>query len=128
MSHFAKVLNGVVQKVIVAEQEFVDNYNDGQRGQWVQTSYNTRGGVHYDPETGQPSADQSKALRYNFAGINSLYDKNADAFYKPQPYPSWTLNTNTYLWEPPVAHPTEDGMYDWNEEDQTWDQIWGAVE
>ena len=123
MAHFAKVQNGKVIEVLVASQDFIDNYQDGRPGRWVQTSYNTKGGVHYDPETGEPSADQSKALRKNFASIGWSYNITVDAFYGPQPYPSWILNETSYQWEPPVAKPDNDNIYNWNEETTSWDAI-----
>jgi len=125
MAHFAKVLNGKVVNVIVAEQDFIDNFTDNSPGRWVQTSYNTHGGVHYDPSTGEPSSDQTKALRKNFAYIGGNYDVTRDAFYNLQPFPSWTLNETTCYWECPVAHPSDfDGYnYNWNEETQTWDAV-----
>src|SRR6056297_1777112 len=101
MGHFAKVSNGIVTRVIVAEAEFFNNFVDDSPGQWIQTSYNTRGGIHYVPDTDTPSDDQSKALRYNYATIGGGYDATADAFYGIQPFPSWVLNTETYMWEPP---------------------------
>ena len=70
MAHFAKVNNGIVEQVIVAEPEFFDTFVDNSPGQWIQTSYNTRGGKHYDPETGELSADQTKALRKNLSLIH----------------------------------------------------------
>ena len=125
MAHFARVNQGIVEQVIVAEQEFIDNMVATEPGEWIQTSINTHGGIHYQadvyPKT--PSDDQSKALRKNFAGTNWHYDREADAFYSPQPYASWTLNTETYLWESPVAYPDDGGQYDWNEETQTWDAV-----
>ena len=125
MAHFAKVKDGIVQQVIVAEQEFIDNYVDGEVGIWVQTSYNTHGGVHYIPNSNPPtpSENQSKALRKNYAGVGFIYDSIRDAFYIPQPYPSWTLNEDTCYWEAPVAKPNDNQNYDWNEENQTWDLI-----
>ena len=123
MAHFAKVRDGIVEQVIVAEPDFFDTFVDTSAGEWIQTSYNTRGGVHYDPISKNPSDDQSKALRYNFAGQGYHYDSIADAFYGPQPYPSWTLSTDTYLWEAPVAHPEDGLVYMWNEETQTWDEV-----
>jgi hypothetical protein len=114
MAHFAKVENGIVTNVIVAESEFFDKFIDNSPGEWIQTSYNTRGGVHLNGET---------PLRYNYAGLGYIYDKEADAFYEPQPYPSWTLNTETYLWEPPVPHPTGAERYVWNEENQFWEEV-----
>jgi len=123
MAHFAKVNNGIVEQVIVAEPEFFDTFVDSSPGQWIQTSYNTRGGVHYDPATGEPSADQSKALRKNYAGIGYSYDATRDAFIPPKPYASWLLNDSTCLWDAPVAMPTDGGRYAWNESTQTWDVV-----
>ena len=121
MAHFAKVVNGVVEKVIVAEQSFIDNFIDNSPGEWIQTSYNTHGGIHYEPNSQTPKEDQSGALRYNYAGEGYLYDAEADAFYEPQPFPSWTLNTSTYMWEAPVAYPIDGQKYNWNEENQNWE-------
>lgn len=112
MAHFAKVNNGIVQQVIVAEPEFFDTFVDSSPGKWIQTSYNTKGGVHLNGGT---------PLRKNFAGVGYIYDVIRDAFYAPQPYPSWTLNEDTCLWECPVAYPTDGNMYIWNEETQAWD-------
>ena len=117
MTHFAKVENGIVTQVIVAEQDFVDT----QEGTWVQTSYNTRGGIHYSPETGEP--DGGVALRKNYAGIGFTYDSDRDAFYAPQPYPSWTLNETSCIWEAPVAYPDDGEIYIWNEDAQQWEQV-----
>jgi len=123
MAHFAKVVNGKVDQVIVAEPDFFDSFVDSSPGEWIQTSYNTRGGVHYDPETNEP--DDGEALRKNFAGVGYNYDAQADAFYPPQPYTSWTLDTDTYLWNPPVAMPDDGNRYTWNEETTSWDQVDG---
>ena len=121
MAHFAKVVNGVVDQVIVAEPEFFDTFVDSSPGEWIQTSYNTRGGVHYSPETGEP--DGGVALRKNYAGIGFTYDRNKDAFIPPQPYKSWTLNEETCLWEAPVAYPEDGQLYTWNEETTSWDVV-----
>jgi len=121
MAHFAKVENGIVTQVIVAEPEFFDTFVDSSPGQWIQTSYNTHGGVHYSPETGEP--DGGVALRKNYAGIGFTYDSDRDAFYAPQPYPSWTLNETSCIWEAPVAYPDDGERYIWNEDTQQWDQI-----
>jgi len=120
MAHFAKVNNGIVEQVIVAEPEFFDTFVDSSPGQWIQTSYNTRGGVHYNPENGEPSADQTKALRKNYAGIGYTYDHTRNAFIPPQPYPSWTLNEETCNWNPPVPYPNDGNMYTWNEATTSW--------
>ena len=92
MAHFAKIINGVVTDVIVAEPEFFDTFVDTSAGEWLQTSYNTYGGVHYNPETGEPSEDQTKALRKNYAGIGYTYDSQRNAFIPPQDFPSWIFN------------------------------------
>jgi len=118
MAHFAKVVDGTVTQVIVAEPEFFETFVDSSPGQWIQISYNTRGGVHYNPETNEP--DDGTPLRYNYAGIGFHYDTTADAFYAPQPFASWTLNTDTYLWEAPVAYPDDGGMYRWDEDTTNW--------
>jgi hypothetical protein len=114
MAHFAKVNNGIVIKVIVAEQEFIDNMIDNEPGKWVQTSYNTYGGVHQLGGT---------PLRKNYAGIGFTYDKDKDAFIPPKPFNSWTLNETTCLWDPPVAMPTDGQRYIWNETNQTWELV-----
>ena len=121
MAHYAKVNpNKIVDQVIVAESEFFETFVDNSPGEWIQTSYNTRGGVHYDPQTGEPSADQSKALRKNYAGIGFSYDKDRDAFIPPQPFSSWVLNEETCLWEAPVPMPTDGKAYVWSEADNGW--------
>lgn len=119
MGHFAKIVAGVVDQVIVAEPEFFETFVDSSPGQWIQTSYNTRGGVYINPETGLPDEDQSKALRKNYAGIGYSYDALMDAFIPPKPYDSWILNETTCLWEAPIPKP-EDGFYDWDEANQKW--------
>lgn len=123
MGHFAKVSNGIVTRVIVAEADFFNNFVDDSPGQWIQTSYNTRGGVHYTPNTNEPSEDQSKALRKNYAGIGYTYDSTRDAFIPPQPFNSWTLNEDTCLWDSPVPYPTDGKLYKWNEELVNWEVI-----
>jgi len=123
MGHFAKVTDGKVTQVIVAEPEFFDTFVDSSPGQWLQTSYNTRGGVHYQADSNTPSADQSKALRKNYAGVGYSYDAARDAFIPPQPFASWTLDEDTCLWNPPVAMPTDGKPYVWNEATQSWDEV-----
>jgi hypothetical protein len=123
MGHFAKVSNGIVTRVIVAEADFFNNFIDDSPGQWIQTSYNTRGGVHYKPNTNEPSEDQSKALRKNYAGIGYTYDATRDAFIPPQPFNSWTLNEDTCLWDSPVAYPEDGKLYKWNEEILNWEEV-----
>jgi hypothetical protein len=116
MSHFAQVIDGIVQDVIVAGQDFIDALPNPQN--WVQTSYNTRGNVHYAPISDIP--DGEPPLRGNYAGIGYTYDAINDVFYTPQPYPSWTLNTNTWLWEAPIKMPTKKGNWTWDEPTLSW--------
>jgi hypothetical protein len=122
MSHFAKIENNIVTFVTVGRQEddgleleLCERTGDVYR----QTSYNTRGGVHYD-QNGVPSADQSKALRKNYAGIGYTFDEVRDAFIPPKPYESWVLNEDTCLWDSPVPYPSNGGMYAWDETEQSW--------
>ena len=125
MGHFAKVNNGIVEKVIRAEADYFDTFIDSSPGTWIQTSYNTYGGVHYEPNMYMvPSQDQSKALRKNYASIGYTYDHVRDAFYAPKPYASWTLNEQTCMWEPPTPYP-EDAVrlqknYYWDEPTLAW--------
>ena len=113
MAHFAKVNNGIVEQVIVAEPEFFDTFVDSTPGEWIQTSYNTRGGQH--PE-GRP-------LRKNFAGIGYTYDRTRDAFIPPQPYASWMLNEDTCLWDAPTPIPTDGKNYRWDEDTTSWVEV-----
>jgi len=113
MAHYAKVENTLVTQVIVAEPEFFDTFVDSSPGEWIQTSYNTHGGVHSEGET---------PLRKNYAGIGSTYDSTRDAFYEPQPYPSWTLVEDTCQWTAPTAMPVDDKNYTWNEDTQAWNE------
>jgi hypothetical protein len=115
MAHFAKIENGVVAQVIVAEQDFIDTGAVGHG--WVQTSYNTRGGIHYGQD-GQPSGREQ--LRKNYAGVGFAYDEQRDAFIPPKPFPSWTMSEDTCLWSAPTPMPTEGGPFAWNEETQAW--------
>ena len=120
MSHFAKVCDGKVTQVIVAEPEFFDTFVDSSPGAWIQTSYNTRGGVHYGAD-GQP--DGGVALRGNYAGIGHTYDRANDVFYAPQPFASWTLNQTIWMWEPPVAYPDDGQIYTWDEATVSWNPV-----
>jgi hypothetical protein len=110
MAHFAKVVDGIVTKVIVAEPEYFNTFVDDSPGNWIQTSYNTIGGEH--KLGGTP-------LRKNFAGKGYTYDSVKDAFIPPKPYASWVLDEDTCLWNAPVAKPT-DGLYVWNESTTSW--------
>ena len=123
MAHYVKVVDGLVVNGIVAEPEFFDTFVDSSPGEWIQTSYNTRGGVHYNPETGEPSEDQTKALRKNYAGVGYTYDSQRDAFIPPKPYNSWTLNDTSCLWEAPAPYPTDGAMYHWDEDTTNWVEV-----
>ena len=114
MAHYAKVVNGIVTKVIVAEADFFNTFVDDSAGQWIQTSYNTHGGEH--TLGGTP-------LRKNFAGIGFTYDREKDAFIPPQPFASWILNETTCLWEAPVAYPDDGKKYIWNESITNWTEV-----
>ena len=119
MAHYAKVTDGIVTKVIVAEADFFDNFVDDTPGQWIQTSYNTHGGVH---------ALGGTPLRKNYAGVGFTYDANKDAFIPPQPFNSWTLNETTCLWESPLPYPTGGSLYQWDEDAYQADNTTGWVE
>lgn len=114
MSHFAKVQDGIVVQVIVAEPEFFNTFVDSSPGEWIQTSYNTHGGVH--KLGGTP-------LRKNYAGIGFTYDRTRDAFIPPKPFPSWVLNDDTCLWDAPVAMPDDGKFYQWNEDTLNWVEV-----
>ena len=114
MSHYAKVLDGKVIQVIVADQEFFNTFVDTSPGNWIQTSYNTHGGQH--TQGGTP-------LRGNYAGIGYIYDQTNDVFYAPKPFPSWLLNESTWTWEAPTPMPTDNKTYSWNEETNTWIEV-----
>jgi len=120
MSHFAKIENGIVTQVIVAEPDFISTGALGDPASWVQTSYNTRGGIHYGAD-GQP--DNGEALRANYAGIGYIYDSTNDVFHAPQPYPSWTISAPTWIWTAPTPYPTDGAQYTWNEETKSWIQV-----
>jgi hypothetical protein len=131
MAHFAKLdENNIVTFVTVGRQE-----DDGQEAVlssrtgdvYKQTSYNTRGGVHYTD--GVPSEDQTKAFRKNYAGLGYTYDAGRDAFIPPKPYASWLLNEDTCLWDAPVAMPEDAGTgeppkrYTWDEDTISWVEV-----
>jgi hypothetical protein len=110
MSHFAKVENGIVTQVIVAEQDFIDTGAVGHG--WIQTSYNTLGNQH----------PQGRPLRGNYAGIGYTYDDVNDVFIAPKPFDNWVLDTATWLWNPPIAMPVDEYFYTWNQETTAWDK------
>ena len=126
MAHFAEIdaTNTVIQVVVVPDseehrgQEFLaDDLDLG--GTWLQTSYWTHGNVHYDAD----GPDGGTALRFNYAGIGSIYDPDADVFYSPSPFPSWVLNTTTYLWEAPTPYPDDGKFYEWDEDTTSWVEV-----
>jgi len=124
MSHFALIDdNNVVLQVLVIEQKELDTGNWGDPSKWIQTSYNTRCGVHYGPD-GQP--DGGKALRKNYAGIGYTYAPTLDAFITPKIYASWLLDTDTCQWVPPIPYPSDGKLYSWDEEAQQWVEFTGA--
>jgi hypothetical protein len=114
MGHFAKVVDGKVTQVIVAEPDFFDTFVDSSPGTWIQTSYNTIGGQH--TQGGTP-------LRGNYAGIGYTYDQANDVFYAPQPFASWVLDQSDWTWKAPVAMPEDGKRYDWNEATTSWVEV-----
>lgn len=124
MAHFAHIdENNIVDNVIVADQEFIDTGLVGNPIEWIKTSYNTRGGIYYNPDSDISSDDQTNALRKNYAGIGFTYDRERDAFVMPKPFDSWVLNEFTCRWEAPVLMPDDGKNYFWNEEIVNWDEI-----
>jgi len=131
MSNFAYVPviengKGIVDYVIVIDQEVIDSGDFGDPSAFWQTSYNTRGGIYYLPNTNTPDPDQSKELRANYAGIGYTLDTTVvengvvGVFYAPQPYPSWTISAPTWEWQAPVPYPTDGQNYIWDEVTQSW--------
>ena len=125
MAHYAVLSSdNTVTMVFVGRDDVVEGIDDWEtyyapEGFTVrQTSYNTRAGVHYTD--GEPSEDQTKALRFNYAGINFTYDPDRDAFIPPKPFDSWVLVESSCLWEAPVAYPTDGAEYSWDEENTQW--------
>ena len=114
MGHFAKVHNGVVEQVIVAEPEFFETFVDTSPGEWIQTSYNTHGGQHRLDGT---------PLRKNYAGIGYTYDRERDAFIPPKPFASWVLDDETCLWNAPTPMPTDEKRYEWDETTTAWIEV-----
>jgi hypothetical protein len=126
--------NFVIQGVSLVNEIFtINGIEDEQKGVdflnkifqtkdiWKQTSYNTIGGLHYT--NGILSLDQSKSFRKNHAGIGYYYDSIRDAFIPPKPFPSWTLNEQSCLWQSPIFYPNDGKMYQWNEETGNWEEI-----
>lgn len=130
MAHYAFLdNNNIVTEVIVGVKEDFDSknweqfYSEIRNQKCLRTSYNTRGGIYYNSSDGQPSADQSKSFRKNYAGIGYTYDSIRDAFISPKPYPSWILNEVTCMWQAPTPLPQDGKMYEWNEDLLYWKEI-----
>ena len=130
MAHYAMIdENNIVTQVFVGKDEGEgginwENYYAHGTGQICKrTSYNTRGGVHFDAETNEPSDTQEKAFRKNYAGIGYSYDEQRDAFIPPRPFESWVLNEDTCLWEAPVPMPEDGKAYTWNEDAGSWEEF-----
>ena len=122
MGYWAKISDdNSVAEVLVANDDMGDWLHDTLGGVWVQTSYNTRGGVHYT--NGEPSEDQTKALRFNYAGIGFTYDEARDAFIPPKPFESWVLDEATCLWEAPIPYPEDGESYTWDESLGDWVEV-----
>jgi hypothetical protein len=145
MAHFAKIgdtskvltvltldnkdmLNGDGVEEELVGQKYLEKHNNWPAQMWIQTSYNTKGGKHYDNKTGELSADQSKALRGNYAGIGHIWDEDNHLFYPKKPYASWVLNTSEARWQSPIGNAPDLGAeskthyYEWNETGQSWDK------
>lgn len=129
MAHFAELdENNVVLRVLVVPNEEENRGQEylaedlGMGGRWEKTSYNTKFGIYYDPETNIPTENQSKAFRKNYACPGYIFDETRNAFILPKPeeFPSWIINENTGDWEPPIPRPQDDRLWDWNEENQEW--------
>ena len=124
MGHYAFLdENNIVINVITGKDEGEDGIDWEEFYGAKRTSYNTHGGIHYDPLTNMPSLDQSKAFRKNYAGIDYTYDPVRDAFIPPKPFDSWTLDEQSCLWEPPMPYPNDDNRYTWDEETISWIKV-----
>ena len=125
MAHFAKIDNSSMVIFVTVGKDGDDELELSARtgDTYRQTSYNTSGGIHYKPNSREPSEDQSKALRKNYAGIGYMYDAARDAFIPPKPFDSWLLDEPTCFWEAPIPYPNDDNAYAWNESTQAWDLV-----
>jgi len=141
MAHFAKIgdtskvlgvhvvnnsdiLNGDGVEEESVGQQYLERHSNWPALMWIQTSFNTHGGKHYDPQTGELSADQSKALRGNYAGIGYTWDEDNNLFYPKKPHASWVLNTSEARWQSPIGDAPDLGAeHEWNEADQSWDKL-----
>jgi hypothetical protein len=116
-TYYAKVVDGIVIDIIIADQAFIDGGYVGDPSQWYETTHNARGGVHYDRNN---NPDSAPVIRKNYAYIGGTYDANKDAFIDPQPFPSFTLNEETCTWVPPIPYPDESKQYYWDESVRNW--------
>lgn len=126
MAHYAYLdKNNIVTFVCVGRDDGDTNWEEyyGNGVLCKRTSYNTRGGVYYLPNTNEPGPDQSKAFRKNYAGLGYTYDVIRDAFIPPKPYSSWILNDFSCLWESPIPYPNDNNEYTWNEATQSWERV-----
>lgn len=124
MAHYAYLdENNIVIQVVVGKDEGENGIDWEQYYGAKRTSYNTKGGIYYDPITNEPHENQSKAFRKNYAGIGYSYDETRDAFIPPKTYNSWVLNEQSCLWEAPIPYPNDNSKYVWNEETQSWKLI-----
>ena len=121
MGHYAKVVDTIVTKVIVAKADYFDTFIDTSPGEWIKTSYNTYGGKHYNPETREE--DDGTPLRKNYAGVGFTYDAQRDAFIPRKPFESWVLDEDTCLWEAPIPYPDDGLNYIWNESITNWTEV-----
>lgn len=123
MTYYARVENSIVTEVMsVTPEQFTEYSLKATNELWVQTNYNTEGGIYYIPNVYPkvPDPDQSKALRANYAGIGYTYDDINDVFYRQQPYPSWSISAPTWLWEAPITCPDDGNLYYWDETTLSW--------
>ena len=116
MAHFAKIKNNKVIQVIKENDDFLESLPTPNN--WLKTSYNTHGGKYYDPNTNK--INTKKPFRKNYAKIGYTYDKELDAFIPPQTFPSWVLNDDSCLWQPPIPLPDDGKEYIWNEQEKKW--------
>lgn len=128
MAHWAEIdENNIVLRVAVGNNDDPDEgenfFKNVLGGTWIKTSINTRGGIHYNPDSDVPSNDQSKALRKNYASVGYTYDESRDAFIAPKPYNSWNLNEQTCQWEAPSPEPQDGKLYYWEEDSLNWVEV-----
>ena len=114
MAHWAQIVSDTVTKVVTGE-------SPPEEGTWVKTSYNMRGGVYFASSDQSVISGDEARERKNYAGVGYSYD--GTGFSPPKPYDNWTLNDNSYLWEPPVTSPDDGKKYEWNQNENSWDEV-----